>query len=779
MFGAGSSDLAIGISLIMRDQFTGVAASANRALTSLSAGAQASVKSFQEAQRDYNAAGAAIGGAAIGAMGKMLTVGAEFDTTLAYISNIANKKGGVGFEQLSKRALQLGLDSMFSAQQVNDAMKYLAMSGMDTQEIYNNIAGAVALASATMSQLDGKLGTADIMTNVMHAFEIEGTEKNAMWIADVLAKAVTSSNTSLLDLAEAMKYAQSTAHTLGLSVEETAAIIMTLGNAGIQGSMAGTATENMLRYLSRMGDEARSGTRQGQALAKLGLAPSDLKNSEGGLKSITEMFTLIGTQLQGMGNVDALNAMQDMFGVRGARAATLLREISNYSANLNTLNTQSAGTALANQKVQMASLGGLIDELKGSIETFAIVWSNAVKPVVGPMIKFLSQTIERFSQLVQTPVGKFITIFVSGLIVVRTAFMAIRAIMLSIRLLQGSMAAGMISTGAAGTRAVASMTSSTGTYNGLVSSVVANLQRQRVTQAELLALQRQQTAAVLQTVNAENVLTATQRRKVAIAASQAMAMGTQQQLLYGASGVAATAGIGAWLSKRGIGKFTTVTESGRLRDAKTGRFVSPITNTPGYAPVGSTGAIGKFGKFMGKGGGIGAMVGGMALSYGSEAVGRDTGLGKAMDIGSSTLSGASIGAMVGSFVPILGTGLGAIVGGVGGLLYGLYDNLVKVEEAVDSAQAEAKVDMGQPYWQNKEWGDKMRKILTAEDGSTIYSMGGKVPVMADQGIMGPALNGLRRDGGSTKLIINIDGRTMVQENIDRAFFEKTVNLGSY
>lgn len=786
MIGSGSSDLAIGISLILRDQFSGTAAAANRELASLSEGAQSAVSSFQSAQRDFSAGATAIGAGAIAVMANMTKVGADFDATLTYISKIASEKGGVGFDKLSQRALQLGQDSMYSAGQVADAMKYLAMSGMDTEAIYNNVAGAVALASATMSQLEGKLGTADIMTNIMHAFKIEGTEANAMHVADVLSKAVTSSNTNLLDFAEGMKYAQGTAHSLGLSLEETAAIIMMMGNAGIQGSMSGTATENMLRYLSRMGDEARSGTRQGKALSSLGLGPEDLKTASGDLKSIHEIFTLISRQLQGMGDLDAVNLIQDMFGVRGARAAVLMREINDYAKNLDILENSSAGTALTNQQAMMATTKGLIDEATGSLETLAVAWFHNIRPVLDPLIKTFAQAVEFTTKLIQTPVGKWTTILISGLIVIGTTFMGIRTTLLTLRIAQQKFNAAVVSTGAAGKTASATMSAGAGTYNGILSQTLAKLQTKKASKLELVNIQRQYTAELLKTAMAENAaavaagkataLTAAQRAQLARTATMTTSLTAQQQMLLGASGVTAAGGIGAWLARRGIGRFTTVDAGGRMRDTRTGRFVSAATSTPGYSLLKPGSAIGKVGGVLGKGGGLPAMLGGMVAGMGADAAGRDTGLGKGLGILGSTLSGAGTGAMIGSFVPILGNGVGAIVGGIGGLLWGLYDNLSKIEDEVTSAEENAKQQMSSgEFWKDSVWKEKTRKLLDMEDGSTAYVIGGRQTMW-----LGPQeqamLNQSQMNSGVTRVVINIDGRSAMDREIKKNAFEEMINL---
>lgn len=71
--------------------------------------------------------------------------------------------------------------------------------------------------------------------------------------------------------------------------------------------------------------------------------------------------------------------------------------------------------------------------------------------------------------------------------------------------------------------------------------------------------------------------------------------------------------------------------------------------------------------------GLGSLLG-FGLGLGADYVGTDTGAGAAMDVAGSTLGYASTGAMLGSFIPGIGTAVGGIAGGLIGLGIGAYNN---------------------------------------------------------------------------------------------------------
>ena len=76
-------------------------------------------------------------------------------------------------------------------------------------------------------------------------------------VNDVMAVAMSSSNVTLTQLGESLKFLGPTAAATGISLEESAAAIGKLGDAGIQGSMAGTQLRGAITKLITPSEEAR------------------------------------------------------------------------------------------------------------------------------------------------------------------------------------------------------------------------------------------------------------------------------------------------------------------------------------------------------------------------------------------------------------------------------------------------------------------------------------------------------------------------------------------
>ena len=718
--GLSGSNLAIGISLIMRDQFTGRANAAAASLHNLDKKTQAMQRRQLEFSRNMNAVGAGIGAMAIRGMGQWVKVGAEFDYMMTYVNQIATKKGGIGFDKLSMKAKTLGSDTMFTARQVGDAMKFMAMAGQNTEEIYNNITAAVTLAGATMERLEGKGGTSDIMTNIMRGFQIEASEKNSMYVADVLTTAITSANTNLWDLHEAMKYTISTAKDLNVSLEETAAMVMMAGDAGIQGTMAGTAAENMLRYLTKAIGSAATG-RQTNAIKALGMSPEDFKDAEGNLLSISAILHKVTSNIRGMSNVNAQNVLIDLFGVRGKREASLVtRNIDIFDKYIDKLTSGSSGRATAGLNAQMGTLQGHGIQLASAWEVFKISFTEALTPVLLPLLSGMTKLLKVVTGLSQTKVGQWLMAIGAGFLVIKTVSMAYKAVVLSLRLAHMSMA------------------TSFGTQAG---AVVGGYSR---------------------------MTAAAHRYNMA-------ATGTSVPMMFaGARGRA-----GKWMASRGVGKYSGMTKGGsQYSIGKGGRstFISK-----GSAPTGwsMAGGGGKLGKFMGRAS-LPAMIGGMGLQMASDYAG-DNNWGKGLGIAGDTLGGAGTGAMIGSIIPGIGTAIGGIVGGVGGLLWGLYNRLSEAEDEIEKAKAEDKsTDFSSEAWRAKArnllnmqqgewiWGKGFQNNVNSMSGTNRQGAMNHL----NQG--GTYMDGIR---DPNRIIINIDGNTAFDKVIRDHYYETLLNMG--
>ena len=140
---------------------------------------------------------------------------------------------------LTARARELGRDTKFTAVEVGQGMEYLTMAGFNARQTVQAIGGVLDVAAAAGTDL-GR--TSDIVSNVLTGFDL--TADQADRVGDVLTKTFTSSNTTLESPGETMKYVAPVAKSAGASIELMAAMVGVLGDAGIQGSMAGTTLRN-------------------------------------------------------------------------------------------------------------------------------------------------------------------------------------------------------------------------------------------------------------------------------------------------------------------------------------------------------------------------------------------------------------------------------------------------------------------------------------------------------------------------------------------------------
>ena len=422
----GSNPIGIGIGIYLRDYFSSTARTVTNNLNNLS---QTSLRVMQDNMRnarDLGLAGGAIGAGLMAGMKNWFEVSADFKYEMAMVKNIATGTADQ-ISMLEPKARELGRRTMFTSQEVASGMKFMAMAGMSANDMMKNIEAAVSLAGALQYPLGGKLGSADIMTNIMAQFQIEATK--SMQVADMLVETTIASNTNLYDLAEAIKYTGTTAHMLGLGLDTVAASVGVLGNLGIQGSMAGTALENMLRYITRAISESRTG-RQGDALKNLGLHPDDLMDARGELLQMPLLIRRIQKAIverNASGLMDT-QAFQDIFGVRGNRAAGALMRNPDMFDSLYDRIVNSYGKSSSLLKKMMEEDKGNIMIMTSAWEEFKISFGEAISPIVVPLLKGLTMVINALSALSKTTVGKGLLMIAGILIAISTAALGLSGI---------------------------------------------------------------------------------------------------------------------------------------------------------------------------------------------------------------------------------------------------------------------------------------------------------------------------------------------------------------
>lgn len=291
--------------------------------------------------------------AAVGAIGvASLSASADFEKAMNKVKAVSGATGKE-FTALRDQAKDLGATTKFSASEAAEGMGFLAMAGFKTKDIMGAMPHVLNLAASANMDL-GR--AADITSNILTGYGM--TTKELAGANDVLVKAFTSTNVDLGMLGESFKYVGPVAKSVGVEFAEAAAAIGMMGNAGIQGSMAGTSLRGAITRLLNPSAKAAG------VLEDLGVNAVD---SAGNLRPL---HNIVG-QLEKSGASTA--DMMTIFGQRAGPAMSAL--VDQGAGRLRKLTTNledSGGMAEKVAKTQMEGLRGQLTTLKSAWEGLMI-----------------------------------------------------------------------------------------------------------------------------------------------------------------------------------------------------------------------------------------------------------------------------------------------------------------------------------------------------------------------------------------------------------------------
>lgn len=375
--------------------------------------------------KEIKALGAAYGALTI-AMGAVIAKAVEasknFEQSMANVKAISQATGAE-FEALRNQAIELGSATVFSATEAADAQALLAQAGFRTADIIAAMPGLLDLAAAGQTDL---ATTADIAASALNGFGLSADQAGR--VADVLAKSSIDTNADITDLGMAMKYIAPVAASMGLSIEETAAAIGELSNAGIKGEMAGTQLRAMLLALASPTKESA------WYMQQLGVSIQDASGN------ILPLSNIVG-QLQGafthLTEAQQADVAATLVGREAASGfLTLIKNgkttLDNYTASLQ----NAGGTAQQVADTQMDTLNGAINELESALEGVGITVGDMFAPAIREVAETITRALLGFNELnpaLQAAIVAFplATTAVGGLIV---ALYALRAAFVSLEI---------------------------------------------------------------------------------------------------------------------------------------------------------------------------------------------------------------------------------------------------------------------------------------------------------------------------------------------------------
>lgn len=296
--------------------------------------------------------------------GDVVGAARDFESAMSAVQ-AASGASGEELTKLRAAAEEAGATTKYTSVEAANALENLAKSGLSASQAVEALPAVLNLASAGGVEL----GTAaEFITKAVNGMGLSFGEAGR--VADVLAMGANASNTSVTGLAQALSYAAPLANSLGLSLEQTVAIIGKFADAGIDAGRAGTALNSILAQFSDPASKFR------RELADAGITTSDFDQAlrqlaaagPAGQKAINAVGQEAGPALrallnQGIGSLDSLKAKLD----------------------------ESAGSAATFAKV-------MSDNLDGAAKGFGSAWDALLIKVGTPVLDTLKNQINAVSE---------------------------------------------------------------------------------------------------------------------------------------------------------------------------------------------------------------------------------------------------------------------------------------------------------------------------------------------------------------------------------------------
>ncbi len=424
-----NGDLNIALILKLVDQVTGPSRAVTKSLKKIGAVTEQTGRAgvaWANEQLAANQArrsalmGEAFGVAALaGSLAASLRPAINFERSMAEVAAVA-RADDEELARLTETARELGATTPWAASEAAAGMKFLAMAGFEASETIDAMPGMLQLASAGAIDL---ARASDIASNILTGFGMQAGEMG--YLGDVLTNTFTSSNTDLSMLGETMKYVAPNAKALGVSLEQTAAMAGKLGDAGIQGSQAGTALRAMFLRLAAMPKPAA------EALAELGVETMD---AEGNLRDMPTILAELDAAMEKFGSGDRAGWISAIFGMEAANAAEILMdqagrgELQNYAEALS-----EAGSAARIAGQMNDTAAGAIKRLQSMTESLAISVGSILLPQIVEMLDTIIPVIESVRVWAEAHPELISTIFklTAGLLFFRLGSIALRWVLFS------------------------------------------------------------------------------------------------------------------------------------------------------------------------------------------------------------------------------------------------------------------------------------------------------------------------------------------------------------
>jgi len=404
----------LGVIVTAIDKLTGPARKMAQAVTNLDKTMERARGMVEFGQR-MSLSGALVQGAADKmrdtVFGIMEPLTALEDAAAPLATVITSTMGGVekSMEAATAAAVEWSKKHTAAAHEFTRTAYMMASAGLNDIQAIEGTKVALAVATATMGD---NAEAANLIATVYNNMgdKTADVQKEMQRLGDVITKTQqTFQFANLNQLTEGLKYAMPAAIQARMSIEQLSTIIGQLNNAGLQGSMAGTAFAATMRQMTK-------------ASAELGFKVA--KTADGGVDLIGTLENI----RKKYGDLSKLSpklqmAFQKAFGDEGLRAVVLLSsQIDVMRKNMEAV-TNSTGAAAKAQETMEATASAQMQILKNNIDALKMDVAKELVPILQGIIPEIKEIVTQFSgwakehpELVKT--GALLAMIGTGLLMI-------------------------------------------------------------------------------------------------------------------------------------------------------------------------------------------------------------------------------------------------------------------------------------------------------------------------------------------------------------------------
>lgn len=324
-----------------------------------------------------------------------IKAGADFDSAMAQVAATS----GVTMDELNNNivtvgdftgslrdfAQQEGATTAFSATQAAGALNYMALAGYDATTSVQMLPNVLNLAAAGGMDL---AAASDMVTDAQSALGLSLDQTNVM--VDQMAKASSTTNTSVSQLGEAILTVGGTAKSMKGGTEELSAVLGVLADNGIKGAEGGTHLRNMILSLSSPTKDAQ------QAMDELGLS---LYDSQGNMRELDDVFQELNEDMKGMTDEQKTQTIAAIFNETDIKAVNaLLGTNKERWEEVYAAIDDSAGAAQQMADTQLDNLSGDITIFQSALEGAQIAISDGLSPTLREFVQMGTEGLSKFTQ---------------------------------------------------------------------------------------------------------------------------------------------------------------------------------------------------------------------------------------------------------------------------------------------------------------------------------------------------------------------------------------------